>query len=80
MDCVLRPWQEGDAGDLAAVLNDRSILDNLREMMPRVLRIRGSIAHVRGEGGNGHQSLSTMHQDGRSTAYKSEYSIFKTTK
>ena len=59
------------------VLGTRNVHHTLRVLgAPRVLRILGSIAHVRGEGGNGHQSLSSMHQDGRSTAYKSEYSIF----
>ena len=34
MDCVLRPWRLEDAGDLAAALNDRRILDNLRDGLP----------------------------------------------
>ena len=34
MNCVLRPWKREDADDLAAVLKDRSILDNLRDGLP----------------------------------------------
>jgi ribosomal-protein-alanine N-acetyltransferase len=34
MECVLRPWRAEDAGDLAAALNDRGILDNLRDGLP----------------------------------------------
>ena len=34
MKCVLRPWRAEDAGDLAAALNDREILDNLRDGLP----------------------------------------------
>ena len=34
MDCVLRPWRMEDAGDLAAALNNRHILDNLRDGLP----------------------------------------------
>lgn len=34
MDCVLRPWRLEDADDLAAALNDRRILDNLRDGLP----------------------------------------------
>ena len=34
MHCVLRPWRVEDADDLAAILNDREILDNLRDGLP----------------------------------------------
>ena len=34
MDCVLRPWQAEDAEDLAAALNDKRVLDNLRDGLP----------------------------------------------
>ncbi len=34
MDCTLRPWLLADAGDLAAALNDRQVLDNLRDGLP----------------------------------------------
>ena len=32
--CVLRPWRQEDAGDLAALLSDKGILDNLRDGLP----------------------------------------------
>ena len=34
MHCVLRPWRMEDADDLAAILNDREILDNLQDGLP----------------------------------------------
>lgn len=34
MECVLRPWQMEDAEDLALILNDKGILDNLRDGLP----------------------------------------------
>ncbi len=34
MDCVLRPWRAEDAVDLAGCLNNRKILDNLRDGLP----------------------------------------------
>lgn len=34
MDCVLRPWRAEDAADLAECLNNRKILDNLRDGLP----------------------------------------------
>ena len=34
MDCVLRPWRAEDAEDLAAALNDKRVLDNLRDGLP----------------------------------------------
>ena len=34
MDCTLRPWRLEDADDLAAALNDRQVLDNLRDGLP----------------------------------------------
>ena len=34
MDCVLRKWRLSDAGDLAAALNNKKILNNLRDGLP----------------------------------------------
>ncbi|MEL7608691.1 MAG: GNAT family N-acetyltransferase [Bacillota bacterium] len=34
MDCSIRPWRIEDADDLAAALNNRKILDNLRDGLP----------------------------------------------
>lgn len=34
MECVLRPWRAEDAEDLALTLNNRKILDNLRDGIP----------------------------------------------
>ena len=34
MECVLRPWRTEDADDLAAVLNHKQVLDNLRDGLP----------------------------------------------
>lgn len=34
MDCKLRPWRPDDAAQLAAILNNKSILDNLRDGIP----------------------------------------------
>lgn len=34
MECVLRPWRAEDADDLAAVLNHKQVLDNLRDGLP----------------------------------------------
>ena len=34
MECVLRPWRAEDADDLARILNDRAIWDNLRNRIP----------------------------------------------
>ena len=34
MECVLRTWRAEDAEDLALTLNDRGILDNLRDGIP----------------------------------------------
>ena len=34
MKCTLRPWRQTDADDLALVLNDKEILDNLRDGLP----------------------------------------------
>lgn len=34
MECMLRPWRAEDAEDLALTLNDREILDNLRDGIP----------------------------------------------
>ena len=34
MMCSIRPWEMGDANDLALALNNRSILDNLRDGLP----------------------------------------------
>lgn len=34
MECQLRPWRAGDAGALARLLNNRRILDNLRDGLP----------------------------------------------
>ena len=34
MECVLRPWRAEDAKDLAAALNNKLILDNLRDGLP----------------------------------------------
>ena len=34
MECVLRPWRAEDAADLAEVINNKRILDNLRDGLP----------------------------------------------
>lgn len=34
MDCIIRPWRPGDAADLASALNNRKVLDNLRDGLP----------------------------------------------
>lgn len=34
MDCVIRHWRPADAMDLAEALNNRKILDNLRDGLP----------------------------------------------
>ena len=34
MECVLRPWRAEDADDLAAALNHKQVLDNLRDGLP----------------------------------------------
>ncbi|MHC1787804.1 MAG: GNAT family N-acetyltransferase [Christensenellales bacterium] len=34
MDCKLRPWRPDDAAQLAAILNNKSILDSLRDGIP----------------------------------------------
>ena len=34
MDCILRKWQLSDAADLAAVLSNKNILNNLRDGLP----------------------------------------------
>ena len=34
MECVLRPWRMEDAEDLALTLQDKGILDNLRDGLP----------------------------------------------
>ena len=34
MDCKIRKWKLTDAGDLAAALSNKKILDNLRDGLP----------------------------------------------
>ena len=34
MEGILRPWRKEDAADLAAALNNRKVLDNLRDGLP----------------------------------------------
>lgn len=34
MECVIRKWRMSDAGDLAGLLNNKKILDNLRDGLP----------------------------------------------
>lgn len=34
MNCTIREWREEDAGDLAALLNNPNILNNLRDGLP----------------------------------------------
>ena len=34
MECILRPWRTEDAEDLAAALNNKRVLDNLRDGLP----------------------------------------------
>lgn len=34
MECSIRPWRAEDAGDLARALNNKKVLDNLRDGIP----------------------------------------------
>ncbi|WP_343253350.1 GNAT family protein [Ligaoa zhengdingensis] len=34
MECTIRPWRTEDAGDLARALNNKKVLDNLRDGIP----------------------------------------------
>lgn len=34
MECIIRPWQIEDAPDLAETINNKKILDNLRDGLP----------------------------------------------
>lgn len=34
MECIIRPWRIEDAKDLAQMLNNKNILDNLRDGLP----------------------------------------------
>lgn len=34
MECAIRKWKLGDAGDLAEMLNNKKIMDNLRDGLP----------------------------------------------
>lgn len=34
MDCAIRQWRLSDAGDLAKLLNNQKIMDNLRDGLP----------------------------------------------
>lgn len=34
MDCIIRPWRREDAENLAVALNNKKILDNLRDGLP----------------------------------------------
>ena len=34
MECILREWRIEDAADLAKMLNNKNILDNLRDGLP----------------------------------------------
>ena len=34
MDCVLREWKTGDKEDLSEIINNKNILNNLRDGIP----------------------------------------------
>ncbi|HLV31397.1 MAG TPA: GNAT family protein [Chitinispirillaceae bacterium] len=46
MDCKIRPWRMDDAKSLATVLNNRKILDNLRDGIPFPYTIRDAEEYI----------------------------------
>lgn len=47
VDCAIRTWREEDAADLAAALNNRHILDNLRDGLPYPYRPEDALDYIR---------------------------------
>lgn len=47
MECILRPWKESDAPDLAAAANDYDIAKNLRNAFPHPYGLEDAMGFIR---------------------------------
>lgn len=46
MNCTIRPWRISDAPDLAAAINNKKVLDNLRDGLPYPYTVKDAEGYI----------------------------------